>query len=182
MVFGYDVCIKIGWYVGGAKGPLPDSNLKGSCPWYQPVRSMWAHSHWITLSQQQGIEQTNRSSTRMLMPLVRRDFPFVFYFILKWGFIHKWIKCNSLNKMLRRTALSPPKYIPLGKMLSMLNEFSLILCILVWQKLKFVSAGKKGCFYFAKSLSNASLIPLESLNIKNHIWSNQRTLQKHCHA
>lgn len=32
MVFGYDVCIKIGWYVGGAKGPLPDSNLKASCP------------------------------------------------------------------------------------------------------------------------------------------------------
>lgn len=65
---------------------------------------------------------------------------------------------------------------------SMLNEFSLILRILVWQKLKFVSAGKKGRFYFAKSLSNASWIPLESLNIKNHIWSNQRTLQKHCHA
>lgn len=65
---------------------------------------------------------------------------------------------------------------------SMLNEFSLILCILVCQKLKFVSAGKKECFYFAKSLSNASLIPLESLNIKNHIWSNQGTLQKHCHA
>lgn len=27
LVFGYDVCIKIGWYVGGAKGPLPDSKL-----------------------------------------------------------------------------------------------------------------------------------------------------------
>lgn len=68
--------------------------------------------------------------------------------------------------MLRRTALFPPKYISIGKMHSMLNEFSLILCVLVWQKLKFVSASKKGCFYFAKSLSNASLIPLESLNIK----------------
>lgn len=84
--------------------------------------------------------------------------------------------------MLRGAALSPPKYISLEKMHSMLNEFPPILRISVWQKLKFVSAGKKGCSYFAKSLSKASLIPLESLNIKNHIWSNQRTLQKRRHA
>lgn len=31
LVFGYDACIQIDWYVGGAKGPLPDSNLKVSC-------------------------------------------------------------------------------------------------------------------------------------------------------
>lgn len=31
-VFGYDVCIKICWYVGRAKGSLPTSKHKASCP------------------------------------------------------------------------------------------------------------------------------------------------------
>lgn len=42
--------------------------------------------------QHQGIEQTSRSTISKSMPLVWRDFPFIFYFILKRGFICKQVK------------------------------------------------------------------------------------------
>lgn len=54
--------------------------------------------------------------------------------------------------MLRRTALSLPKYISLGKMHIMLNEFSLILCILSLTEVKIRICREKGVFLLCKKL------------------------------
>lgn len=91
-------CLHQDWLVcGRSQRPLARFKPQSQLSPYQPVRSLWAHSHWVTLSQHRVVEQTNRSSTSMSVPLVQRDLPFVFYFILKRGFIRKWIKGNSLN-------------------------------------------------------------------------------------